>query len=743
MKQRIKARKVSTIAVISFVIALLIGTSAVFSPQFFTASAYSQGELAQAEEAESLARQKYEAAYSEVVELNAIEQKVDLPGQKKILDDAVVKFKEKLNSRLTEIADKAIDDIAAVYSNILYTHEKKLEKTEAILDNETTEMFSLMDELEVDSKAFYDEYIEVFLDDRVDYSYIYETVSTRLIKNVGYIDYLVWDLYLDMENGKEIEKKRDEVHEAIDEAVLDVDYLIKQDVPGWIGSCMEHAVDDIMGNLEETWQEERRKLIEIRQELYQYDYSIKPDVINYTKNINQSVVIKINGDIAAVESVDHFDMQKTPVWSDVYQDYVVYGEEISKDKAYVLEAGENSTIILKIKNAFLDNQTQGDHIFRLYYMTEDGKEYVSFIVSSLPEGWVEIEYYDDGQDWPTLAESEYADDNISHTDVDVTEESSKSSGFRFMWIIVLAIILILIIAAILVFLIIHKKKKKSLKNESENAILKKEKLAKKEKSTKKEKTAKKEKSDKPKTKNKNRTKKNLLSLFLVFGVVTASFAGFSAYAAEGAGISVSNIRYTIPGNPPTVKKYSMSGNTVTVSGFGITYDFDISGWESTNPDVSWEDITITGSGVNVSKGTKNKATFTTTNNTTNGTRTAGTVTVRSPADSYTFTVKQYVCTYDIIYNANGGIGTPTKQTKKHLINIKLSSVKPTREGYTFSGWQHRPRLINPTINREESIRLTNILHCTLYGRRIKLKSHGMLMVAVQYHLVCAKRLVRK
>ena len=707
IKQRIKTRKVSIIAVTSFVIALLIGTSAVFSPQFFTASAYSQSELAQAEEAESLARQKYEAAYSEVVELKAIDQKVDQAGQKKILDDAVIKFKEKLKSRLTEIADNTIDDIADVYSNILYTQEKKLEKTENILDNETTEMFALMDELEVDSKAFYDEYIEVFLDDRVDYSYIHETVSTLIVKSAGYIDFLLWDLYLDMENGNDIEEKRDKVHEAIAEEVTATEYLIKYDVPGWITSCIDHTVDDIMGDLEETWQEKLKTLVEIRQELYQYDYSVNPEAINYTKNTYKSVTFKINGDLDAIKKIEHFDMQKTPVWSDAYQANVIFGERISLDEDYVLESGENNTIILKIKNAFLDKQTQGDHIFRLYYMTENDNEYVSFIVSSLPQGWVEIESYDDGQDWPMLAESEYMEEVVSTTDVDVTEQSSEPSGFRFMWIIVLAIILFLIAAAILIFLIIYKKKKKSLKNESENDIIKKEKASKKEKSDKKE------KSIKPKTKNKNRTKKNLLSLFLVLGTLVVSFSSLNAYAASGVSLSVSNIRYTIPGNPPTVKKFSMSGNTVTVSGWGITYDFDILGWKSTDPEVSWENITITGNGVSVAKGAEGKATFTTTNNPTSGTRTAGTITINSPAGKYTFTVKQYVITYDIIYNANGGIGAPAQQSKQHLINIKLSSVKPTREGYTFMGWATSSAADKPNY-KSGKIYKTN-KHLSLYA----------------------------
>lgn len=42
--------------------------------------------------------------------------------------------------------------------------------------------------------------------------------------------------------------------------------------------------------------------------------------------------------------------------------------------------------------------------------------------------------------------------------------------------------------------------------------------------------------------------------------------------------------------------------------------------------------------------------------------------------------------YTITYNANGGSGAPSNQTKKHGENITLSSVKPTKSGYTFTGW---------------------------------------------------------
>lgn len=45
-----------------------------------------------------------------------------------------------------------------------------------------------------------------------------------------------------------------------------------------------------------------------------------------------------------------------------------------------------------------------------------------------------------------------------------------------------------------------------------------------------------------------------------------------------------------------------------------------------------------------------------------------------------------VDTYTISYNANGGSGAPSEQTKTYGVNLTLSSTVPTREGYDFLGW---------------------------------------------------------
>lgn len=45
-----------------------------------------------------------------------------------------------------------------------------------------------------------------------------------------------------------------------------------------------------------------------------------------------------------------------------------------------------------------------------------------------------------------------------------------------------------------------------------------------------------------------------------------------------------------------------------------------------------------------------------------------------------------LASYKVSYNANGGSGAPGAQTKYYGQTLKLSSTKPTRDGYNFKGW---------------------------------------------------------
>lgn len=61
----------------------------------------------------------------------------------------------------------------------------------------------------------------------------------------------------------------------------------------------------------------------------------------------------------------------------------------------------------------------------------------------------------------------------------------------------------------------------------------------------------------------------------------------------------------------------------------------------------------------------------------------GTYTANSPATLY---AQWRIKTYTVSYNANGGTGAPSAQTKTHDVDLTLSSTVPIRSGYDFVNW---------------------------------------------------------
>ncbi len=70
-------------------------------------------------------------------------------------------------------------------------------------------------------------------------------------------------------------------------------------------------------------------------------------------------------------------------------------------------------------------------------------------------------------------------------------------------------------------------------------------------------------------------------------------------------------------------------------------------------------------------------------------------------------------TYTVSYNANGGSGAPSSQTKTHGVSLTLSSTKPTRSGYTFLGWSTSSTATSATYSAGSSY--TNNASVTLYA----------------------------
>lgn len=69
--------------------------------------------------------------------------------------------------------------------------------------------------------------------------------------------------------------------------------------------------------------------------------------------------------------------------------------------------------------------------------------------------------------------------------------------------------------------------------------------------------------------------------------------------------------------------------------------------------------------------------------------------------------------YAITYNANGGTGAPSAQSKWHGEAITLSSTKPTRTGYSFQGWG--TSAADTTVDYQPGASYTTNAALTLYA----------------------------
>ena len=115
--------------------------------------------------------------------------------------------------------------------------------------------------------------------------------------------------------------------------------------------------------------------------------------------------------------------------------------------------------------------------------------------------------------------------------------------------------------------------------------------------------------------------------------------------------------------------------------------------------------------------TRNGYTFkgwgTTINDTTPKYQPGSTYTSNSGRTLYAIWESNSPSTYTVSYNANGGSGAPASQTKTKDVILTLSSIKPTRNGYSFMGWSTSSTATAPTYSAGGSY--TDNASVTLYA----------------------------
>lgn len=152
---------------------------------------------------------------------------------------------------------------------------------------------------------------------------------------------------------------------------------------------------------------------------------------------------------------------------------------------------------------------------------------------------------------------------------------------------------------------------------------------------------------------------------------SVSFSCSMAINLVWSGVSKSTISasgsLTIPAKTSYSIKYNANGGTGAPANQTKWYDEDLT-LSSTKP---------TRSGYTFSK-------WTTESNGTGAVYTAG---QKYTTNTSLYLYAQYTANkYTIAFNANGGTGAPSAQTKTHGVAITLPTTVPTKNGYNFLGW---------------------------------------------------------
>lgn len=167
---------------------------------------------------------------------------------------------------------------------------------------------------------------------------------------------------------------------------------------------------------------------------------------------------------------------------------------------------------------------------------------------------------------------------------------------------------------------------------------------------------------------------------------SGSFTGTYSISGNGAAtktITVTFRNFNDDNDDSATKSVSFNVSVPAWTSYTISYSAN-GGSGAPSSQTKWKDQTLTLSGTKPTRSGYSFLGWSTSSTATTATYSAGgSYTANSAATLYAVWKAN---TYTIKYNANGGSGAPSNQTKTHGKALTLSSTKPTRTNYTFKGW---------------------------------------------------------
>ena len=173
-----------------------------------------------------------------------------------------------------------------------------------------------------------------------------------------------------------------------------------------------------------------------------------------------------------------------------------------------------------------------------------------------------------------------------------------------------------------------------------------------------------------------------------------TFSGWGTYSSDTSANYPPGSNYT--SNSGSTLYAIWTANVPEPETYTVSYNAN-GGSGAPSAQVKTEDVTLT---LSSTKPTRSGYTFkgwSTSKTATSPTYYAGgSYTANASATLYAVWEQNAPTTYTVSYNANGGSGAPSSQTKTHNVTLTLSSTKPTRSGYTFLGWSTSSTATSPT-----------------------------------------------